>query len=352
MTARTVYFTGPREVAVRDEPVPDPGAGEVRVSTTVSAISSGTELLVYRDEVRTDLAVDATLETLSGSFEYPVSYGYAAVGTVTQVGDGVDRKWVGETVLAFHPHAEEFVVPVEDVSPVPEGVSPRSAVFLPNVETAVNLLLDGGPLIGEQAVVLGQGVVGLLTTALLAQSPLDALLTLDLYERRRELSEAYGADESLDPAVVDPVEAVRERTDRGRRTRPGPAGTEPSPQGADLTYELSGNPGALDLAVGVTGYAGRVVVGSWYGTKTAELSLDGRFHRSRISLVSSQVSTIAPERRGRWTKRRRLETAWRRLESLELDGLITHEVPLEDAPDAYELLDERPREAVQVVLTC
>jgi 2-desacetyl-2-hydroxyethyl bacteriochlorophyllide A dehydrogenase len=352
VTARSVYFTGPGAVDVREEPTPDPGPDEVLVSAELSAISAGTELLVYRGEVSPDLPADETLDALGGSLSYPLSYGYAGGGSVGAGPAPGDPDWLDERVFAFHPHASEFVVPLEAVSAVPPGVSLQAAVLLPNAETAVNLLLDGSPRIGERAVVFGQGVVGLLTTALLDQAPLSSLLTVDLHERRRRLSEALGADRSIDPGDRDPATVAREWTAGRPEPSDGGSGGGPSrPTGADLTYELSGDPVALDAAIEATGYAGRVVVGSWYGTKRADLSLDGRFHRSRIRLVSSQVSTIAPERRGRWTKGRRIDTAWRRLDSLAVDPLVTHRFPVEDAADAYELLDERPGEAVQVLLT-
>jgi 2-desacetyl-2-hydroxyethyl bacteriochlorophyllide A dehydrogenase len=347
---RRVYFTGPGDVAVRVEPVDDPGPGELRVDTEVSAISPGTELLVYRGQVREGLPADETIDALSGSLSYPLSYGYAAVGTVVEAGAGVDDGWLGETVFAFHPHAGEFVAPVDDVSPVPEGLDPATAALLPNVETAVNFLLDGSPRVGERAVVFGQGVVGLLTTALLSAAPLSELVTVDCYETRRRLSASLGADRSVEPAAVE--EVVRGWTADGGAGPAGPAApTDDGPDRADLTFELSGNPDALDAAIDVTGYGGRIVVGSWYGTERAELGLDGRFHRSRIELVSSQVSTVAPERRGRWTKGRRLATAWRRLAEIETDPLVTHRMDVGDAPRAYDLLDEHPEEAVQVLLT-
>lgn len=352
MTARSVYFTEPGAVEVREEPTPDPGPNEVAVRAELSAISAGTELLVYRGEVRPDLPGDETLDALPESMSYPLCYGYATVGTVVDVGEHVAPDWLDETVFAFHPHASEFVVPLEEVSAVPDGIPLQAAVLLPNVETAVNLLLDGSPRIGERAVVFGQGVVGLLTTTLLEKAPLASLLTVDLHERRRRLSETYGADRSIDPDERDPATVIRELTQKRAGAPCGASGGGPSsPTRADITYELSGDPVALDAAIEATGYGGRVVVGSWYGTRRAELSLDGRFHRSRIRLVSSQVSTIAPERRGRWTKARRLETAWRWLDSLDVDPLVTHRFPVEDVAEAYELLDERPNEAVQVLLT-
>jgi threonine dehydrogenase-like Zn-dependent dehydrogenase len=121
--------------------------------------------------------------------------------------------------------------------------------------------------------------------------------------------------------------------------------------GADLAYEVSGSPAALDMAVAATGYHGRVVIGSWYGHKAVELNLGGEFHRRRQRLFSSQVSTIAPELRGRFSKGRTLDLAWQMLREIGPARLITHRLPLEEAPRAYELLDRRPDEAVQVVLT-
>ena len=77
---------------------------------------------------------------------------------------------------------------------------------------------------------------------------------------------------------------------------------------ADLCFELSGAPSALNTAISLTGFDGRIMIGSWYGQKQSGLDLGGRFHRSRIRLISSQVSTIAPELTGRWDKDRRFES--------------------------------------------
>ncbi len=79
----------------------------------------------------------------------------------------------------------------------------QTAVFLPNMETTVNLLLDGQPLLGERIVVFRQGIVGLLTTALLARFPLAQLVTVDRYPLRRQASLDLGAQVSLDPGDPD-----------------------------------------------------------------------------------------------------------------------------------------------------
>nr|WP_223174328.1 zinc-binding alcohol dehydrogenase [Halorubrum aquaticum] len=315
-------------------PEPTPAGDEVRVRTTVSAISSGTERLVYRGEAPTDLPADPTLESLDGDLSFPLSYGYAAVGEVDAVGDEVDPDWLGRRAFAFEPHASAFTASPEELHPVPEGITDAQAALFPTVETAVNFLMDGNPRIGERVGVFGQGMVGLATTALLADAPLSELVTVDACSARRERSERLGADLSLPPGA-NAVDRLREG----------------DPPGRDLTYELSGAPAALDDAISATGYDGRVLVGSWYGTKPAELDLGRSFHRGRIAVESSQVSTIEPALRGRWSLDRRREVAWDRLARLDLDPILTHRIPLADAGDAYELLEERPDEAVGVLLT-
>lgn len=339
MTARALYFEDPYDVEVRPIDVSEPGPNEVRVEAALSAISSGTELLVYRGDFPRSLATDRKIESLDGSFSFPLQYGYANVGRVTAAGAEVDDALIGRRVFAFHPHASEFVVPVDDIVPITGRYSDESAALLANLEAATNFLLDGAPLIGEHSLVLGQGVVGLLTTRLLSEFPVASLITADLYERRRDVSVAFGADESLDAGEVDASDYARA------------ASTDDSIDGFDVTFELSGAPEALSTAVESTGFGGRVLVGSWYGTKSVDLDLGTHFHRNRIRMMSSQVSTIDPSLRGRWTRERRLRIATNWLEAVDADALVTHRIPIERAADAYELLDERPEEAIQVVLT-
>ena len=340
MKRRAVYFDAPRQVSVQEEPLPSPATDQVLVQTLVSAISAGTELLFYRGQAPADIPVDETISALAGNFNFPLKYGYAAVGQVIATGANVVPAWQGQLVFAFHPHESHFLSSPDELIPVPPGLSPEEAAFLPNMETAVNFLQDGQPMIGEQVVVFGQGVVGLLTTSLLARLPLAGLVTLDCASLRREKSLALGAQSSLDPEAPDVLAELNSLL-----------AVEGSHTGADLTYELSGNPAALDLAIATTGINGRVVIGSWYGQKRAALDLGGRFHRSRMSLISSQVSTIAPQWSGRWSKARRLQTAWQMLRQVKPGSLISHRFPVDRAARAYALLDQHPEEAVQVILT-
>lgn len=335
MKRTSLYFTAPYKLQLRREPIPDPGPNQVLVQTLQSAISPGTEALVYHGQFPEDMPVDATITALPGTFQYPFKYGYSAVGRVIACGQDVPGDWQERLVFAFNPHESHFLADVPALLPLPPGMTPETALFLPNMETALNFVMDAGPLIGEKVAVFGQGIVGLLTTALLARFPLDRLVTLDRYPSRRNASLALGASASLDPAVSDAL----------ARARAALAGE------ADLCLELSGQPSALDQAIALTGFAGRILVGSWYGQKRAALDLGGRFHRSRIRLFSSQVSSLAPELSGRWTRARRFELAWEMLRQVRPEQFITHRFPLAQAAQAYTLLDQAPQDAIQIVLT-
>jgi 2-desacetyl-2-hydroxyethyl bacteriochlorophyllide A dehydrogenase len=321
----------PRRVVVREEPLPTPAGGEVLVEVVLSAISPGTEMLVYRGQVPRGMPLDASIPTLAGTAEFPVKYGYAAVGRVIELGADVSPEWRGKLVMALHPHESHFVAVPSELRPVPAGVAAEAAAFLSNVESAVTFLMDGQPIVGEQVAVFGQGVVGLLTTALLARLPLSGLVTVEPHPLRRGWSLALGAHRAIDPSTPEELRRLRSFF--------------------DLTYELSGSPAVLDEAIAVTGFCGRVVIGSWYGDRPATLSLGGAFHRSRIQLTASQVSTIAPCWQGRWSSARRLEVAWRMLAELAPARLVTHRFAFSRAAEAYDLIDRCPQQAVQVILT-
>ena len=340
MLRHSLYFTGPRQVSLREESLPPPGPGQVLVQTILSAISPGTELLIYRGQAPQDLAADTKIAALTGTLAFPLKYGYAAVGRVVALGPDVAPRWQGALVFSFHPHESLFLATPDELLPVPAGLAPEDAAFLPNMQTAVILVLDGKPLIGENVAVFGQGIVGLLLTALLAAFPLARLVTLDRCPNRRLASESLGAHASLDPLRPDVLAELSAAIKSG--------GHDP---GADLAFEISGNPEALNQALAVTGFHGRIVIGSWYGTKKSELNLGGLFHRQRQVLSASQVSTIAPELAGRWTRDRVLEVAWQMVHKISPARFITHRFPLAQAAQAYELLDRHPEEAIQVILT-
>lgn len=328
--AQTIFFTAPKQVEIKEITLPPLKKDEVLVETICSAISAGTEMLVYRGQFP---HLADSHDTFSSDLNYPLAYGYACVGKVKEIGADVSQEWKDKHVFAFHPHASSFIINPSSLIPIPASLTSENACFLPNMETAVNLVQDAAPILGERVLVLGQGVVGLLTSSLLSEFPLESLLTTDFYELRlkaaMQIKGVHSLDSSLKTFHADSIAYTQNKF--------------------DLTLELSGSPSALNDAIELTIFSGRIVIGSWYGQKRAEIDFGGSFHRSRIRLISSQVSTISPELSGRWDKSRRFDVAWQALERIRPEKWITQRFSIKDAAKAYQLLDEKPQETIQVV---
>lgn len=327
MTA-ALWFPRAGAVEIRQEALRDPSAGEIRVRAIVSALSPGTERLVFRGEV--DPAMPLDLPTLAGGYGFPVKFGYASVGRVVAVGADVHDMREGDLVFALHPHQEEYVIDAALAHRLPERLDPEAGVFLANLDTAVNVVLDARARTGEAVMVFGQGVVGLLITQVLVRSGAQ-VIAVEPNPTRAQMSARCGAS-----AVLAPNHLVLSRPLTNGR-------------GPDLAIEASGNPGALQQAIDCVANEGTIVVCSWYGEKPVTLDLGGRFHRGRLKIKSSQVGGIDPSLAPRWDRARRLAHATELLSELRLADLITHRVQFERAADAYALLDQAP-DAIQVVL--
>ena len=324
MQAVRLLFVAPHQVELAPVDLPAPGPGGLLVRTTFSGISTGTELLAYRGLLDPDLPIDERIGSLGGTFGYPFPYGYSCVGRVEHSAGPVPP---GTLVFAFHPHQDRFVVGADDVVVLPPGTDPRAATLFPYVETGLQLSLDAGQVAQEPVAVLGLGAVGVIT-ALLLQRAGAAVVATDPSEERRDLAGSLGI-----PAV-GPEELSARLPSRG----------------VPLLLELSGSPSALAGALDLLAHEGTALVGSWYGRQPVELPLGGAFHRRRLTIRSSQVSTIPAALAGRWDVARRRRVAVGLLGELPLAALATTEFPFTDAAAAYRALDGREPGVFHVAL--
>lgn len=271
--------------------------------TVSSGISSGTERLVFRGEIPEGMALDDAIESLGGTFRYPFPYGYACVGHV----EGDDQ-----LVFAFHPHQDVFTAAAGDLVPVP-AVDPAAATLFPLVETALQITLDAGTDYLDRVVVLGGGVVGLLTVLLLKRSGRRPVCAEPL-AWRRDLAGSLGI------TAVSPEELGKEEV--------------------ALVIDASGNTGAPALALDMLAHEGTLLVVSWFGSKPVQLPLGGAFHRRRLTIRSTQVSTIPAALSATWTVARRRAEAAALLPELPLRELCTHVFPFARADEAFRAVDE------------
>lgn len=308
-TARALWCVAPGRAETREEALPSPGPEQALVRTLASGISRGTERLVLGGRVPPSQYEAMRAPLMAGAFPFPVKYGYAAVGVVEAGPAALE----GRRVFCLHPHQDRFVAPAAMCVPVPDAVPDRRAVLAANMETAVNILWDARPLVGERALVVGVGVVGLLAAVLMARVPGIDLAVCDRDQSRAGAAEALGL----------------------RFCAPGNA-----PDGRDLVVHASGDPGGLRLALGRAGFEGRIVEASWFGDREASLPLGEAFHAKRLSLVSSQVGAVAPAVRGRRTHAERLALALALLEDARFDALLGPATPFHDLPAALPTLLE------------
>jgi 2-desacetyl-2-hydroxyethyl bacteriochlorophyllide A dehydrogenase len=318
---RELWFTGPRAVELRAGGIPRIGPGQVLAQAIVSGVSQGTELLLYRGEGSTPF--DPSLDR-AGAPTYPRRYGYAWVGEVIDRAPDVHDIAVGTRVFALAPHGDLRAIDAADARPLDAAIPPTRAVLAANLETAVTGLWDSGASIGDEVVVVGGGVVGLLV-AWLAMSLGGRVRLVEPSLRRREVAQTLGVTATVTPAEDQP---------RGH---------------ADIVFEATGDPSALDRAIAHAAREATVVVVSFYGGRTARVSLGTHFHRRRIQLRSSQVSCIPAVRSARWTTARRFDLVRELLARQCLDALIDPAVPFDTASATYARLDTAPGDALQTV---
>jgi 2-desacetyl-2-hydroxyethyl bacteriochlorophyllide A dehydrogenase len=327
-----VWFAAPGVAEIRSEPPQPVGPADVRVGAIVSGLSAGSELLVFRGHAPSDLPPD--LPTVEGNFRLPIKFGYANVGAVLEVGAAVDALEVDDLVFVHHPHQTEYVVAATFPIRLPKDLPVERGVFAANLETAVTVVVDAHPRLEEAVLIAGQGIVGLLVTMLLKRAGARPIIAVDLHQPRRDAALRAGADYALGPGD-GLVPRVLELT--GGR-------------GVDIAVEASGSPAALQSCVDGTAFGGTIVVASWYGNREVKLVLGGAFHRRRLRLVSSQVSTLDPALSPRWNRERRTELVRTLLTELSLEDLVSHRFPFSAAASAYALLEGKPEECLQVVL--
>lgn len=299
--ARAFWTVAAGRGELREEKLGPVAEGMVRVRALASGISRGTEALVFAGRVPPSQFAVMGAPLMGGAFPFPVRYGYSAVG--------VDA--AGRRVFVLHPHQDVFDAPAGMCIPVPEAVPSARAVLAANMETAVNIAWDAAPLAGERMMVVGAGVVGLLTAALLARIPGASVTVVDIDPARAALAARLGCRFALPDAA---------------------------PAEQELIVHASASEAGLRTALACAAFEGRIVEASWFGDRSPALPLGEAFHVKRLRLVSTQVGSVATAMRGRRTHGQRLALALDLLADAAYDALLEPPTRFEDLPAAMPRL--------------
>lgn len=305
--ARAFWLVEPGRGEIRPAPLPAPGPDEVRVRTVRSAISRGTESLVFAGKVPESEFGRMRAPFQEGDFPAPVKYGYLSVGVVEHGPPDLE----GRTVFCLYPHQTAYVVPASAVVPVPDDVPAARAVLAGTVETAVNALWDAAPLVGDRVAVVGAGMVGCSVARLLAGIPGVRVTLVDTEPGRAEVAAALGVDF---------------------------AAPDDAPGDCDLVVHTSATASGLRTALGLLRPEGTVIELSWYGDTSVTLPLGAAFHSSRLTIRASQVGSVAPARRSSRSHRDRLALALELLRDPAFDVLLTGTSRFPDLPETMAAL--------------
>ena len=321
--ALAYWLTAPGVGELRTMTVPPPAPDEVLVRTVCSAVSRGTEVLVFEGRVPQSQHATMRAPFQEGEFPAPGKYGYLNVGIVEQGPAHLS----GRLVFCLHPHQTRYVVPADAVVVVPDGVPAERAVLAGTVETAVNALWDAAPLVGDRVAVVGAGMVGCCVARLLAGMPGVRTTLVDVDPSRAAVAAALG----VDFARPDQVGA-------GQGTH-------------DLVVHTSATAAGLQLAMALLGAEGEVVELSWYGDREVSIGLGGSFHSGRLAIRASQVGAVSPARRSRRTPADRLALALDLLTDPAFDALVTGRSAFDELPTVMARLSDGSLPAICHLIT-
>ena len=320
LTAQAFWVREPGHGEIRPVELEQPGVDDVLVRTLWSGISRGTETLVFQGRVPEDQHTAMRAPFQEGGFSGPVKYGYLSVGAVEQGPDDLR----GRTVFCLYPHQTAYVVPASAVVAVPDGVPAARAVLAGTVETAINALWDGAPLVGDRVTVLGAGMVGCCVARLLSGFPGIDVVLADIDEGRADIAAALGVEFAL----------------------PGDAAG-----GRDLVFHASASSAGLQRSLELLAPEGTVIDLSWYGDGQVHLALGGAFHAGRLAIRSSQVGVVSPARRHTRATGDRLRLALQLLRDPAFDALLTGESRFAELPTVMAGLADGSLPAVCHIVT-
>jgi len=329
---RELLLTAPRTIELAGyEDVP-PGDGEIRAETTMSGVSLGTELSLYRGSTpftskRFDTELRLFVEDPGAAF--PARLGYEWVGVVRQVGAGVAALRPGERIHVTLPHRETQTFRADGPPWValPDEVTDERATLLQSSAIALQAVRDAAVAAGDTIVVFGLGAFGLIALQLARLDGAGLVVAVDPLAARRELALAYGADLALDPTSCD---VGLELKSSGRA--------------ADAAIEFSGRYEALQAALRSVRIEGLVVAAGFYAGEATALRLGEEWLHNRLRMVASMQGWGVP------VDRRELRTsALELLARVRIDELLTHTFRFDEAPAAYAALDASSSEALRGV---
>ncbi len=354
------------EIMLIDVPCPEVKENHVLVRTLRSLISPGTERMLMSfgksnwitraknhpdkvrqvlDKIKTD-GLNAAWKAVKDKLDKPLPLGYSNVGYVIGIGEGVSGLKIGDRVVSNGPHSECVNVPFNLTAKVPDNVSDDEAVFTVLAAIALQGIRLANPSIGENVVVIGLGLIGLLAVQLLKINGC-RVLGLDLDSNRVELAKKFNINAIKISTEVDPVaEAMRFSNGRGVDAVIITASTKSSTP-VHHAAQMLRKRGKIIL-VGVTGL--KLSRADFY-EKELTFQVSCSYGPGRYDPLYEGKGCDYPFEFVRWTAKRNFEAVLSFLSDkmLNVSPLISHRFSIYQVEKAYNIL-EKNRDALGIII--
>lgn len=336
---RELVAVAPRTPVLRRYEEPRIGPQDIRVRSDFSAPKHGTELRGYRADSKDDTApFDGTRRMHVGEpreSRFPRALGNIVVGTVTERGSEVTRFEVGARVFAHRPIRETHTGPAGAFHPAPDGVSAEALVYTDPAGIALAAVRESHVRVGDRVAVMGLGAIGQMAAQIARLQGARWVAVSDPIAVRRELALKHGADIAINPVADDVGSVIKDATDN---------------VGVDVSLETSGSYAALNDGLRATGYGGTIVSSAYYAGDARALSLEGEWHRNRLSIVSIRDQSAPMRDHPLWDPLRiAIEEHSLMVDGrLRVEGLVHPIVPFDECAEAYRQIDEQPAGSIKL----
>jgi predicted dehydrogenase/threonine dehydrogenase-like Zn-dependent dehydrogenase len=286
------------------------------------------------DKIKTDGLVP-TLEAVQSKLDQPLPMGYSNAGVVLEVGAGVEGFRVGDRIVSNGPHAEVVCVPKNLCAKIPDPVSDEAAAFTVLGAIALQGIRLAQPTLGETFVVTGLGLIGLITVQLL-QAQGCRVLGIDFDRQKLDLARKFGAETVDLSCGEDPLAAAavfsQGRGVDGVLITASTKSNEPVHQAAQMCRKRG--------RIVLVGVVGLELSRADFYEKELSFQVSCSYGPGRYDSAYEVGGQDYPLGFVRWTAQRNFEAVLDVLatQKLDIEPLISHRYPLDQAPAAYELL--------------
>ena len=329
-TMKKLVVTGPNTADFITTEIPSINTNQILVKTICTAISTGTEIRVYKG-----ISIDADNKFMFPNmhWSYPVENGYSTVGEIVEIGKDVLGYEIGQRVFTSETHKQYSTCNPQDVFKIPSGIPSEYAAMLNILQVGHIALRSANPTFGENLVIAGLGVIGLSVLAYCKTFGFNAI-GIETISKRQLIAESMGVLSVLNPDDSNLQKIVEQKFN----------GNPP-----DFAIEAASNWNAIEMCQGLVKEDGKIVVVSRHTAAPKYNPVGHPYFGKRQSIISSYGFS---ENNTRWNRLNCMNLTIQLLENKRLDisALITDKIQWDELPSMYAKLSNNPETTVGVIV--